>query len=127
MFRILVITLFFLCFSHFAYAHGEDKPGPRGGIIRMPGSFHTEFIKDGSTLKIYLLDFNFEDPITENSSVSGEVVEGDVVDSLLCTPEEDFFRCSAKNLDINKATEIRITSTRDNKPGVVVTYSHFHH
>jgi hypothetical protein len=28
----------------FAWGHGEDKPGPNGGYIQMPGAFHTELV-----------------------------------------------------------------------------------
>ena len=36
--------------SILAFAHGEDKPGPHGGHIKMPANFHTEVIasEDGS-------------------------------------------------------------------------------
>ncbi|WP_347356657.1 hypothetical protein [Bdellovibrio sp.] len=53
-----------------SWAHGEDKPGPHGGHIQMPGAFHTELIvgKDQSA-HIYLLDMNFENPTAQNSEI----------------------------------------------------------
>lgn len=55
----------------FALAHGEDKPGPHGGHIQMPGAFHTELLigKDGSA-HIYLLDMEFKNPTTKDSQVT---------------------------------------------------------
>ncbi|NUM89268.1 MAG: hypothetical protein HUU37_08705 [Bdellovibrionales bacterium] len=44
-----------------ALAHGEDKPGPHGGAIRMPGAFHTEaIVSDTGDLYVYFLDVNFQ-------------------------------------------------------------------
>ena len=52
------------------FAHGMNKPGPNGGEIRMPGPFHTEAKAEGANkLKVYLLDMNFKNPVTANSSV----------------------------------------------------------
>ena len=42
------------------FAHGEDKPGPHGGYIRMPGSFHTEVVKEKAGYRVYLLDINWK-------------------------------------------------------------------
>ena len=50
-----------------AFAHGEDKPGPHGGHIRMPANFHTEVIQDlDGSFHIYLLDMQFKEPIVKN-------------------------------------------------------------
>lgn len=44
-----------------ALAHGEDKPGPHGGAIRMPGAFHTEaLLSNKGNLEVYFLDVNFK-------------------------------------------------------------------
>lgn len=53
------------------WAHGEEKPGPHGGHIQMPGAFHTELVlaKDHSA-HIYLLDMNFQNPTTKDSQVT---------------------------------------------------------
>ena len=40
-----------------AFAHGEDKAGPHGGFIRMPGAYHTEVVPvSKNQAKVYLLD-----------------------------------------------------------------------
>lgn len=56
-----------------AQAHGEDKPGPHGGEVRMPGAFHTEVKQRGREFEIYLLDIMFKDPQTADSSVEVSV------------------------------------------------------
>lgn len=68
LFRIVVI----LILSTKAYGHGEDKPGPHGGFIKMPGAFHTEVVfdeKDGS-VHLFLLDIEFKNPTVSNSSAA---------------------------------------------------------
>lgn len=66
--------LLFFCFtltltSQMALAHGEDKPGPHGGHIKMPGGFHTEVKLEKDNLIIYLLDEKFENPTVTDSKV----------------------------------------------------------
>lgn len=53
-----------------AFAHGEDKPGPFGGGIRMPGAFHSEAVLFyPNEVKIYLLDMNWKNPTVSDSKV----------------------------------------------------------
>ncbi|AFY01867.1 hypothetical protein [Bdellovibrio bacteriovorus] len=64
----LIATLVLL--PSLSWAHGEDKPGPHGGHILMPGAFHTEITVDKDQgVHVYLLDMNFENPTTKDSSV----------------------------------------------------------
>lgn len=91
-----------------ALAHGEDKPGPHGGRIRMPGNFHTEVVpdKDGS-FHIYLLDMQFKEPLTKKSSIKAFVLKGKKKSGLKCKVMADHFHCigaapgSSGNLVIN--------------------------
>ncbi|CAE80060.1 hypothetical protein AB1A81_10205 [Bdellovibrio bacteriovorus] len=54
-----------------SWAHGEDKPGPHGGHIQMPGAFHTEITVDkDQSVHVYLLDMNFANPTIKDSSVA---------------------------------------------------------
>ena len=51
-------------------SHGEDRPGPHGGYVRMPSNYHTEIVLENNhTLKVYLLDINWKNPVVLNSSV----------------------------------------------------------
>jgi hypothetical protein len=52
------------------YAHGMNALGPHGGYIKMPGDFHTELVETKTNFHLYLLDMKFQNPTTENSSVS---------------------------------------------------------
>lgn len=60
--------------SLYAFAHGEDKPGPHGGRVEMAKNVHTEVAtdKDGS-FHIFLLDGNIENPSTKNSSLEASI------------------------------------------------------
>lgn len=60
-----------LLISTKSFGHGEDKPGPNGGFIRMPGVFHTEVVPDkkDDSFHLFLLDLEFKNPTVKNSSV----------------------------------------------------------
>ncbi len=75
MFKLLVAFLAIVSAAMTANAHGEDKPGPHGGHIRMPANFHTEVVanKDGS-FQVYLIDLQFQNPSVKNSEVKGYVI-----------------------------------------------------
>ncbi len=77
-----------------ASAHGEDKPGPHGGIIRMPASYHSEIVpRTDSSFQVYLLDIQFNNPLVNKSSVRAVVKhEGSKVE-LSCLVKEDHFVC----------------------------------
>lgn len=83
MFKFNKINLFFSVFilvsllGSTLWGHGEDKTGPHGGFIRMPGSFHTEVVdeKDGA-FSVYLLDIEFKNPVVADSEVKAFVLTG---------------------------------------------------
>jgi len=75
------------------WAHGEDKPGPHGGFIRMPGGFHTEVKLAEEKLQIYLLDIHWKDPVTEKSKVEVEYKTSTGATKLACRAEQTFFSC----------------------------------
>lgn len=81
--------------SFTAYAHGEDKPGPHGGHIKMPANFHTEVIadKDGS-FHVYLLDIQFQNPTVKDSEIKAFVKSGKKKINLKCAVMgENHFHC----------------------------------
>lgn len=67
----LICLIAFLLVSVKSFGHGEDKPGPNGGFIRMPGVFHTEVVPDkkNDSFHLFLLDLEFKNPTVEKSSV----------------------------------------------------------
>lgn len=78
------------------WAHGENKPGPHGGHIRMPGPFHTELVvKNEKTIFIYLLDMEFKNPVVTESSVTLSLKSGDKSKSFPCKPDKDKFKCES--------------------------------
>lgn len=91
---ILTFIFSLWSFSSVAWAHGEDKPGPHGGFIRMPGGFHTELKLSDKNLEVYLLDINWKDPVVEQSSVNVEYSTAGKTSSLTCSPGEKFFSCT---------------------------------
>lgn len=75
------------------YAHGEDKPGPHGGHIRMPGAFHTELVLSNQSAKVYLLDARFKNPMTKNSQVGLILNSHHESKEISCKVKEDHFDC----------------------------------
>lgn len=115
---ILVLTLG----AQFAAAHGEDKPGPNGGFIRMPGAFHTEVIAmEPSRLKVYLLDINWKNPTVKESSL--KVTHTGSKSSQTCKSESNFFVCQfPKNVDLNSKGELVVEAVRANQKGLPAKY-----
>ncbi len=91
----LFFILFFGALS--ALGHGEDKPGPHGGHIRMPSAFHTEVVvDDDKNIRIYLLDLQFQNPVIENSKVSVSLKSKNKTLKIDCPPMSDHFHCRTK-------------------------------
>lgn len=92
---ILYLTILLSLLSYKAHAHGEDKPGPNGGHIKMPSNFHTELVLlADNQLKVYLLDIQFKNPTTKNSSVSAFYKNGKKQIKLKCKAGENHYTCS---------------------------------
>lgn len=91
--RVLFPVALFNFGTH-AFAHGENKPGPHGGVIRMPSSFHVEVVSgDSDRLTIYLLDDEFRNPVTRKSSVKVHHVKGKERTALVCEAVRAAFLC----------------------------------
>lgn len=101
------------------FAHGEDKPGPHGGYIRMPGAFHTEVIKDKNGYRIYLLDINWKNPSVLDSSVSASIQTGKKKSDLTCTKESDSYLCKSS---LPEKGELNIIAKREGQTGIVAKY-----
>lgn len=123
--RIAITLLIFGFVNLKAFGHGEEKPGPNGGYIRMPGGFHTELVKiNDQKFKIYLFDINWKKPTIEKSSVEAIVKYKIGEDPVSCKPEGSFFTCElAKGKSLKSAEEISIKAMRENVVGVPVKYS----
>lgn len=109
---IIIPTIILLAVS-VTLAHGEDKPGPHGGHIRMPGNFHTELVADqNGVYRVYLLDMQFKNPIVINSDVETYIQKGKKKINLKCSVAgAEFFLCkTARPL---KSGELVINAKRD--------------
>ncbi|TGK34560.1 hypothetical protein EHQ12_07670 [Leptospira gomenensis] len=119
-----MFSIFFLWISIFVHqdilAHGEHESGPNGGLIRMPGGFHTELIvlKDG--LKVYLLDIEFKNPSTKNGALSAKIVRGKSEQKLQCQSHPDHFFCPVS--DLPAVGKIVLKATREKMEGIEAVY-----
>src|SRR5689334_5315876 len=79
-----------------ARAHGSNKPGPHGGFVRMPGSFHTEVLDRGNgTFEVYLLDVRIQNAVVENSAVMlAFVPKGGAPAEAKCVVGSESFTCT---------------------------------
>jgi hypothetical protein len=109
------------CFAHMALAHQMDKLGPHGGFIKMPGAYHMELIETAESLKVYLLDMNFKDAVTANSSVS-IVYSGTKQSQTNCTAQDNHFICLKPKEGLNQFKFVLISSTRNKIKGGVARY-----
>lgn len=101
------------------FAHGEDKPGPHGGFIRMPGAFHTEVLQTKEGFRIYLLDINWKNPSVLDSSVTATIKTGKKKTELVCSQEEDSFLCKTATF---KKGVLTIMAKREGQMGIDANY-----
>jgi len=106
-----------------AFAHGENKPGPHGGIIRMPGTFHTEVVPLGkTTIKIFLLDMEWKNPSINNSEIQ-VILNNKSKERAQCRTSDNYYLCSfSKSVDLTKKGELKILAQREGQKGAEVSY-----
>lgn len=77
-----------------ALAHGDDKPGPAGGFIKMPGKYHIELIPQAKGMfKVRLLDLAFKNPTVKDSKLMLTLIQGNKQTPLTCKASADHFVC----------------------------------
>lgn len=115
-----ILGLIFLVATQ-AWAHGEDKPGPHGGAITMPGAFHVELVPvNNRQVKAYLLDIEWKNPTLKDSSI--EVAQGPVVAK--CRSQIDHFVCDfPASVNLTKLGDLTVNATREKQKGNTVKYS----
>jgi hypothetical protein len=107
------------------HSHGMDKPGPHGGLIQMPGAFHTEVVSntDGS-LSVYLLDINFKNPVVNNSSVELKFEQDEKKEkenTFTCLPmNNEYFLCRPKNKTNLDKGKFRVIVQRETLKGEAI-------
>lgn len=118
-----LLAVYALLVSSLVWAHGEDKPGPHGGVIRMPGAFHTELVSQGSNqLKVYLLDINFKNPTVKDSKVELALKKNKQSLKAKCEPQTDFFMCKFSDKVALKVGVIELKAVREGQVGNLMTY-----
>lgn len=117
---ILVVSLLFS--QSLAFAHGEDKLGPHGGYIRMPGAFHTELVPDGQNqLKVYLLDLHWKNPTVAHSSLKITHQDKSATEAK-CEAQKAAFVCRfEKGADLTRGRLV-VEASREKQVGGLVTY-----
>lgn len=113
----IVCSLLFI--SSIALAHGDDKPGPHGGKIDMPGAFHTEIVKKENGFLVYLLDMDFANPSVKDSQVQATLKSAGKTQTLVCKTEKDYFFCTAR---VPKSGELSVKATREKAAGNEVIF-----
>ncbi len=111
---ILIISSLLL--TSIATAHGEDKPGPHGGFIKMPGAFHTEVKLEDGVIKIWLLDISFKNPLIEKSSVEVTTLSSGKSKPLACERKTDYFSCNLSK-ELKKGDHIVVKAVRNEAKG----------
>lgn len=105
------------------FAHGEDKAGPHGGYVRMPGAFHTEVIKEGKDkLRVYLLDLAWKNPTVKDSSVEATIKNGKTTTVLSCEKEIDSYLCSSKIGPLKLKGQLEVVAKRESQVGITAVY-----
>ena len=121
---LAILTVLGLSASQ-AFAHGEDKAGPHGGFIRMPGAFHTEVVNEGKqNLRVYLLDLNWKNPSVKDSSVDAVIKNENKKVTFNCQKERDSFLCKPEGkASVKFAGQLEINAKREGQVGAIATYS----
>lgn len=117
--RMIVVWLILLISTRVS-AHGEDKPGPNGGFISMPGPYHVEVVPlQERKVKVFLLDMAFGKPTVAESSVQVKLA----AISAKCSPRVDHFTCEfPEGTNLNRPGELTVESVRDRAKGNAVNY-----
>jgi hypothetical protein len=117
----IMLSFLFMFSSTIAFAHGEDKLGPNGGFIRMPGAFHTEIIPDSKNkLKVYLLDMQWENPSVVKSNL--KVIHNGKTEAA-CTIKDTFYVCIfPKSVNLKKKGKLKLIAEREEQKGMEVSY-----
>lgn len=119
-FKSVLLSTILIFTSMTLLAHGEDKAGPHGGYIRMPGAFHTEVLNEKNGFRVYLLDINWKNPSVLDSSLSATIVQGTSKSTLKCSKESNSYLCLSK---ITQKGELQIIAKREGQTGTTASYN----
>ena len=119
-----LLKLAFLFVPTLCLAHGELKPGPHGGEIRMPGAFHVEVVPGSMTIEIYLLDMQFKNPQIEDSLVNVILHKDAEQMTLECQAisNKKMFRCLLPDDEALDAGKLMVNASRGGLPSEPMQY-----
>jgi len=122
--KISIILMVMALLARGALAHGEDKAGPHGGFIRMPGAFHIEVLHDSasSRILIYLLDMEWRNPTISNSTASAKLKKKGKVQPLKCQSKDLYFECLLPQGENLSKGQLEILAKREMQQGNVAIY-----
>lgn len=118
----IFVFLFILASTQFSWAHGEDKLGPHGGYVRMPGAFHIEVSIQQKTLFVYLLDMAWKNPTIQASSIQVQLKDRGEVKTLSCVANVDHFTCPWPSNKDTKRGQLVVSGHRGTYPPGTATY-----
>lgn len=116
-------SLYLSFYSSPSWAHGEDRPGPRGGFVEMPGSYHSELVWGKTDIRVYLIDMEYRHPQVENSNVELTYKNAKITEKLKCRPRQDHFSCALSPKVRKTQGQLELQSTRLGQIGNRVVYS----
>lgn len=120
--KMLFVTLMgVLVISNSAYSMGGDKPGPNGGFVKMPGTYHVELVPKKDRVLVYLLDLSLKNPTSKNSSVILKLINKETKE-VNCKIENKYFVCNVSSGDLARYTEINLVSIRNKIKGTMAVY-----
>ncbi len=118
-----LIALGLIFISSTIFAHGMDEPGPHQGQIQMPSTYHTEIlIENSQDVKVYLLDIDFKNPVTDKSEALVVYESGRTKVDMPCMAENDYFICRTRQTLNFKRGKLRVKSHREEAKGNDVFY-----
>lgn len=121
---VLLALVLFTISGQNVFAHGENKLGPHGGYIRMPGAFHVEIVPSHKdAFSVYLMDVNNTNPVTRNSDISlTHLSESGKKTDFSCYPNEDHFICKNGEKINSKEGKLLVKANRNNAKGNLAEY-----
>ena len=118
---IFVPFLSLVLYSSSIFSMGGDKPGPNGGFISMPGTYHVELIDKGQVFRVYLLDIGMKNPTVENSNVTLKFTSTNSQE-IICKPEHNYFVCKKPIGKLQNFKDVVVESTRNKVHANIATY-----
>lgn len=116
-----VTLLMTLTLGNLAFAHGMNKPGPNGGYVMMPGTYHVELVSTDAETKVYILDVNFKKLPIDRAAVS-LTLKGAKDFPVKCSKETEFFRCDIKGTELKMYKELTVNSSKAGEKTVPSVY-----